>query len=147
MAENRLQLAVRLPDDDDYPEPEAGAASGTSDLQQAMVEEVVIVEDVLTSGISLSHTTSLLKDYNIKPLGAIVGVDRNEHAKHTAACHKSIRHKFNYPIHQLLSVDEILTYALNTKHNDLMPNKDPHIRKKIKDYLSSFSSQSKLSSN
>ena len=108
-------------------------------------ENVVIVEDVLTSGLSLSHTTSLLESYNIYPLGAIVAVDRKEHPKQHLIDQKNIRHHFRFPIYELLSVNDILTHALQSHKENEIIGKDPNTIKKIKDYLSSFSSTSTIS--
>lgn len=41
-------------------------------------EQVVVIEDVITGGTSFSETLPLLKRSGIKPVGLIVGVDRQE---------------------------------------------------------------------
>lgn len=41
-------------------------------------EKTVVIEDVITGGTSFSETLPILKHYGIRPIGLIVGVDRQE---------------------------------------------------------------------
>jgi len=41
-------------------------------------EQVVVIEDVITGGTSFSETLPILKHHGIRPVGLIVGVDRQE---------------------------------------------------------------------
>lgn len=101
-------------------------------------ERVVVVEDVLTSGISLVQTASILKGYKITPLGAVLGINRQEKVDAT--------NRFGFPIHSLLSVHEVLNYVLNSDVSTLGINNPPEIKDKIKKYLSSFGSSAVVNS-
>ncbi len=80
---------------------------------------VAIVDDVLTSGLSIKHSLDFVGRTGCNVVGIIVGVDRCEKPAdgmtgHTAA--ESIRSHSGVEVHSLATIDEVIS-ALNSDDN------------------------------
>lgn len=68
-------------------------------------DEVLIVDDVLTTGDSIKYSYDVLKDHKLKPTGVIIIVDRQENnAK------KELEDLFKIPIFSIITKEEIFKY-------------------------------------
>jgi len=69
---------------------------------------VVIVEDVLTGGTSLRHTLELLGPRGVRPIGAVVGIDREERGVGNLPARREIEEKYGLKVVPLLTLTEIV---------------------------------------
>ncbi len=72
------------------------------------VEQVVVIEDVITGGTSFSETLPLLKSYGIKPIGLVVGIDRMEKGQGEARAFDEIAQAWDIPTASILTLDDII---------------------------------------
>ena len=98
-------------------------------------EKVIIVEDILTLGSSIRTTSSLLKSYNLKPIGAVVCIDRQESDAVGNQVISSLEKDLEFPIKSVFSIRDILgEYISSPKYlnNELIRSSHIHL---IEDHL------------
>jgi orotate phosphoribosyltransferase len=102
------------------------------------LDQVVIVEDVLTGGTSLRETMVLMKSLNINVIGALVGVDRQEKGLGTLSARAEIEQDFQIPVRSILNMDQVIS----SLHNHKVLGKvwiDDQAYQSILDYRDQFS--------
>jgi orotate phosphoribosyltransferase len=83
-------------------------------------ENVIVVEDVITSGKSLEQSFEILNSYRVNVLGAVVAVDRQEKFSKNISAKDEIVRKFDIPVFSLLTLSDILRFLQKTEQNDLV---------------------------
>lgn len=92
-------------------------------------DKVVIVEDVITSGLSIRESLEILRDVgNPKVLGVVVSVDRMEKGQTTKLASREIEEEFGIKVISIINVIEIIEY-LRSKNENL------ELVKRMEDYL------------
>lgn len=94
-------------------------------------DKVVIIEDVITSGLSIRESMEILKkNGNPKVVGVVVSVDRLEKGNFDIAS-KEIEDEFKVKVCPIITIADILDYL--KKSNSI----DSDVIKSIEEYLSS----------
>lgn len=92
-------------------------------------DKVVIVEDVITSGLSVRESLEILRSVgNPKVLGVVVSVDRMEKGQTTKLASREIEEEFGIKVISIINVVEIIEY-LRSKNENL------ELVKRMEDYL------------
>lgn len=92
-------------------------------------DKVVIVEDVITSGLSIRESLEILRSVgNPKVLGVVVSVDRMEKGQTTKLASREIEEEFGIKVISIINVIEIIEY-LRSKNENL------ELVKRMEDYL------------
>jgi len=75
---------------------------------------VIIIEDVLSAGTSLRQSIEfLLQQPNVEIVGAVVGIDRQEHGENQKSAKIEIEQKYGIQIHSIVSLDQIVDKLTN----------------------------------
>ncbi len=98
-------------------------------------DKVVIVEDVVTSGISISESIQILKDNgNPQILGAVISVDRMERGKGEKTAIQELQEEFGIRIIPIITIKDILNFLSSRKISKYSQNQDELVKKMI-EYL------------
>jgi len=74
-------------------------------------DNVVIVEDVITSGISINESIAILKSIaNVNILAIIISVDRMERGNSEISAVEEIREKYNIPVYSIINIKDVVEY-------------------------------------
>lgn len=78
-------------------------------------ERVVIVEDVITGGTSLRESHPLLSSFGVRPMGIVVGVDRQEVGVSGEMAKDEIQALYGCRLESILNIEDIYNELYN-KH-------------------------------
>lgn len=94
-------------------------------------DKVVIVEDVITSGISIRESVEILKNSgNPRILGVVVSVDRMEKGREKLAT-EEIKEEFGIEVISIVKITDIIDFLRNN-------NFEKELVIKMEEYLTSF---------
>ena len=108
-------------------------------------ENVVFVEDVITSGSSLMEIKELFTNTDINLLGIVVGINREENSQNNMKASKYIEKLWNTNLESVLSTHDILTFLKTHDKYSFLENEHPGITEKIKKHLHFFSDNASFS--
>ncbi|QEE16528.1 orotate phosphoribosyltransferase [Promethearchaeum syntrophicum] len=101
-------------------------------------DKIIIVEDVLTSGISVRESISMLnKAAFIHILGLVVSVDRMERGRTQKNALKEIRDQYNIKTCAIVTLDEIIEFLHNKEINGKVYI-DDEMKNKIDEYRAKY---------
>lgn len=104
-------------------------------------ENVVLVEDVLTSGKSLEGAYALLKKEKCHILGSVVCIDRQEKNLQNKNAKKALELSSKIPLYSLIQIDDILK-TLETKMSTNNLGLNNSILNSVKKYQETYLSHS-----
>ncbi|CAL4043904.1 Orotate phosphoribosyltransferase [Buchnera aphidicola (Tetraneura ulmi)] len=73
----------------------------------------ILIDDVITSGISIKNSINQLKKNNI--LAAIVAFDRKELSINKTHSKKEIRNQFSFPIFSIITIKDLIQFIIEEK--------------------------------
>ena len=80
-------------------------------------DNVVIVEDVITSGLSISESVAILnKEAAVNMRGVIISVDRMEKGNGNTSALQEIQEKYNLPVYSIVTIEDVVNYIYNEKN-------------------------------
>jgi orotate phosphoribosyltransferase len=98
-------------------------------------DKVVIVEDVVTSGISISESIEILKSNgNPQILGAVISVDRMERGKGKKTAIQELQEEFGIKIIPIITIKDILDFLSSREIPKYSQNQSELVKKMI-EYL------------
>jgi orotate phosphoribosyltransferase len=98
-------------------------------------DKVVIVEDVVTSGISISKSIEILKSNgNPQILGAVISVDRMERGKGKKTAIQELQEEFGIKIIPIITIKDILDF-LSSREIPKYSQNQSELVKKMTEYL------------
>jgi orotate phosphoribosyltransferase len=98
-------------------------------------DKVVIVEDVVTSGISISESIEILKSNgNPQILGAVISVDRMERGKGKKTAIQELQEEFGIKIIPIVTIKDILDFLSSREIPKYSQNQSELVKKMI-EYL------------
>ena len=101
-------------------------------------DKIIIVEDVLTSGISIRESISMLnKAAFVHIKGLVVSVDRMEKGRTEKSALKELRDQYNIKTCAIVTLDEIIEFLHNKEINGKIYI-DDNIKKKIDEYRAKY---------
>lgn len=71
---------------------------------------ILIVDDVVSAGLSVGESVTLIRAASATPCGIIVALDRMEKGKGKCSTLQEIKNKYDIPIISLITLDDIVTY-------------------------------------
>lgn len=71
---------------------------------------ILIVDDVVSAGLSVGESVTLIRAASATPCGIIVALDRMEKGKGKCSTLQEIKKKYDIPIISLITLDDIVTY-------------------------------------
>jgi orotate phosphoribosyltransferase len=99
------------------------------------IDKVVIVEDVVTSGISISESIEILKSNgNPQILGAVISVDRMERGKGKKTAIQELQEEFGIKIIPIITIKDILDFLSSREIPKYSQNQSELVKKMI-EYL------------
>ena len=89
-------------------------------------DHVIIIDDVLTKGGSISKAVKLLLPYEVKVIGSVVGIDRQECGFSTMKACNEIKKKYGFPVHSVVTIEEVTQTLLDPeiRQSSLLDNID-----------------------
>ncbi len=102
-------------------------------------EDVILIDDVLTGGVSARESIANLKNYGVKGCLLLVGVDRQELGSREKNAGKELEEDYSIKTQSLLTIREIITLIQNDAHikNKLFLH-HPNLEKRIEAYLNQY---------
>ena len=76
---------------------------------------VVIIDDVITSGLAIDKSVKLIREHSAKPIAVVVCLDRKEkalNASHSAV--EDVKRKHNIEVLSISTIDDINSASLET---------------------------------
>ncbi len=105
-------------------------------------DNILIIEDVITAGTSISESVPLLKaaaDVNVT--GVVVSVDRMERGKGEVSALQEVRETYGIETYAIVTVREVIQ-ALHNKPVDGKIYIDDAMKAKMEDYLATYGATS-----
>jgi len=101
-------------------------------------ERVVIIEDVITAGTSVTESLALLQAQGAPQVtGVLVSVDRMERGQEKLSAIQEMKEKFNLPVYSIVTVRDIIAHL----HNHPLAGKiflDDTLKSRMEEYLSQY---------
>jgi len=101
-------------------------------------ERVVIIEDVITAGTSVTESLALLQAQGAPQVtGVLVSVDRMERGQEKLSAIQEMKKKFNLPVYSIVTVRDIITHL----HNHPVDGKiiiDDTLKNRMEEYLALY---------
>lgn len=102
-------------------------------------DHVVIVDDVLTSGLSIRHSLDFLKPTECNVTGVCIGVDRCESGStgkdETAGA--GLEREYGVPVHAVATIQDVFEVILDGT-TDIARHLSPEIKYRIEEYRAAF---------
>ena len=77
--------------------------------------KVLIVDDVISAGTSITESVKLISDLGGAPFGIIVAIDRQEKGQSNLSAIQEMEAKYAIPIISIINLDEIKKYLINNE--------------------------------
>ena len=77
--------------------------------------KVLIVDDVISAGTSITESVKLISDSGGAPCGIIVAIDRQEKGQSNLSAIQEMEAKYAIPIISIINLDEIKKYLINNE--------------------------------
>ncbi|MXS80632.1 MULTISPECIES: orotate phosphoribosyltransferase [Nitrosomonas] len=81
-----------------------------------LVGRILIVDDVISAGLSVSESVTMIRAASATPCGIMVALDRMEKGKNECSTLQEIRNQYDIPVISLVTLDDIVAY-LHTRHD------------------------------
>jgi orotate phosphoribosyltransferase len=79
-------------------------------------DHVVIVEDVITAGLSITESIGILRNIaDVHIPAIIISVDRMERGESARTAIQDIQHKFGVPVFPIVTIEEVVHYIYHLK--------------------------------
>lgn len=72
--------------------------------------KVVIVDDVISSGISVSESVAIIRQTGAEPCGVLIALDRQERGNGNLGAAQEVRAKFAIPVVAIVQLDDIVEF-------------------------------------
>ena len=71
---------------------------------------VLIVDDVLSAGTAAKEAIELIKKYNAKPVGLLIGLDRQEKGSLELSAKAELKKEFDIEVLSIINLDDLISY-------------------------------------
>jgi len=131
--EHNVTVTYNRKEDKDH-----GEGGGIIGHKYQGTERVIIIEDVITAGASVRETTAILAaNGNPQVAGVIVSVDRMERGRGQLSAIEEIKAEFNFPVHSIVNVREIIRHLYNSPINGKVYI-DDDMKQRMEAYLTEY---------
>lgn len=78
-------------------------------------DRVVLVDDVITAGTAIDESLKILSTMNVKVVGMMVALDRQERAADSnVSAIELVEERYGFPVHAIATLDELISYIEDT---------------------------------
>ena len=74
---------------------------------------VLIIDDVISTGSSIRESVKIIKSMNARPVGVIIGLDRQEYGLNRWSAIQEVEDEHEIPVFSLICLDDLLGYLEN----------------------------------
>ena len=85
---------------------------------------VIILDDVITAGISVRESVEIIKHAGAIPAGVLIALDRQEKGLDNCSAITEIQERFNMPVIAIVTLENIIEYLIATDSKQLKSIKD-----------------------
>ncbi|CAN5255603.1 orotate phosphoribosyltransferase [soil metagenome] len=78
-----------------------------------LAKRVLIVDDVMTSGLTMGDSIQLIKEAGATPVGVIISVDRQERGQNTLSAAQEVQQRYALPVFSIVKLQHIMEYVKN----------------------------------
>ena len=72
---------------------------------------VLVVDDVITAGLSIDHSMSLIRSAGAEPRGVVIALDRQERAQHTAqSAVQTVAQRYGVDVQAIATLDTLIEF-------------------------------------
>ncbi len=79
--------------------------------------KVLIIDDVMSAGLSVRESIALIRDAGAQPMGVLIALDRQEKGLQDLSAVQEVSLQFGLPVIAIISLHEIIAYL--TEHADV----------------------------
>ena len=72
--------------------------------------DVIIVDDVISSGASIREACEICESIGANPVGAVVSIDRQEIGSQRRSSKEELEQELNLKIHSIIKLDDVIQY-------------------------------------
>ncbi|MDC2964154.1 orotate phosphoribosyltransferase [Gammaproteobacteria bacterium] len=72
--------------------------------------DVIIVDDVISSGASIREACEICTSIGANPVGAVVSIDRQEIGRHKKSSTEELEQELNLEIYSIITLDDVIQY-------------------------------------
>jgi orotate phosphoribosyltransferase len=92
---------------------EGGAIVGA-----ALKDRVLIIDDVISSGLSVAESIRLIVGAGARPAGVVVALDRQERSQGTLSAIQEVEQRHGIPVLSIITLDHILSCLIDMGHSE-----------------------------
>lgn len=83
---------------------------------------VLIIDDVISAGISVSESVKLIRAVGAEPAGVVVALDRQERSNGSLSAIQAVEQRHGIPVMSIITLDQILDFMASTSsmHDKLL---------------------------
>lgn len=87
----------------------------------ALQGKVLILDDVITAGISVSESVNIIRAENATPVGVLIALDRQEKGMNDVCATAEVEQRFSMPVKAIISLSNIIEFLRtdSNKFNEL----------------------------
>jgi orotate phosphoribosyltransferase len=72
--------------------------------------KVLIIDDVISAGTSVTESFDLIKSFGAVPVGVFIAIDRQEKGSNELSATQEVFEKYNIPVMPIIGLDDIIKY-------------------------------------
>lgn len=95
----------------------------------ALAGNVLIVDDVITAGISVRTAVNIITNNNANPCGVLVALDRQENGQNNISTIQEVEQELSMPLISLISLDNIVEFMQHKQQYNKQLAAITHYRK------------------
>ena len=93
---------------------------GGNTVGAPLAGQVLIVDDVISAGVSVRESVNLIRTSGAAPCGVVIALDRMERGGGELSAVQEVRKTYGVPVFSIVNLDDIMNYLRN--RNDLAHN-------------------------
>lgn len=78
-----------------------------------LAKRVLIIDDVMTSGLTMGDSINLIKESGATPVGVVISVDRQERGQGTLSASQEVQQRYGIPVFSIVKLQHIMEYVKN----------------------------------
>jgi orotate phosphoribosyltransferase len=83
---------------------------GGSVVGAALQGKVIIVDDVITAGISVRESVEIIQQAHAKPAGVLIALDRQERGQNRLSAIEEVRLQYKMPVISIITLSNIIDF-------------------------------------
>ncbi len=71
---------------------------------------VLIVDDVITSGLSVEHSVAIIREAGAEPAGVVIALDRQERGRAGPSAIQEVEERYGIPVASIVTLADLIAY-------------------------------------